>query len=94
MKEINQVPGNAPQETPAPFEVIIRTTDPECLANGGEPEVSVKCDGYFMAFEAGGKTAIHAQGSQNLNNIVSGLVNAFGGERVLMAALTVGRKIK
>lgn len=85
MKDINQVPGTAPQETPAPFEIIIRTTDPEYPANGGEPEISVKCDGYFVALHQGSKTNVQAHGEADVLSIIRGLLRNFGSDTVTCA---------
>jgi len=85
MKDINQVPGNAPQEAPAPFEIIIRTTDPEYLACGGEPECSAKCSGYFLLTRHGTKSTVQAQGDQDVCGVLRGLIDSFGIDRVSQA---------
>lgn len=93
MEGINTVEAKDPETTEQkmPFEIVIRTFDPEYLAHGAEPEQVIPCRGYMLCatLAEGGQTV--AQGLINERAVVSGIAKHIDHKELfMMAALGVG----
>ena len=93
MEGINTVEVKNPENTERemPFEIVIRTFDPEYLAHGAEPEQVIPCRGYMLCatLAEGGQTV--AQGLINEKAVVAGVArNISRKELFMLAALGVG----
>ena len=88
MSQINQIPGTPPLDTEkrSPFEIVIRTSDPDALANGGPVEQAVPCLGYVLFANLGDPTQMVAQGAVNWRDILTGLAGQVKDKSLFMAA--------
>lgn len=72
----------------APFEIVIRTLDPEYLKRGGPAEQVVPCTGYLLAVHTDDCTECHAQGELNALATATTLTRAIKEPMIWMMALS------
>jgi hypothetical protein len=90
MKEINRIEGKAPEVAAqdSPFEIVIRTKDPEYIAHGGPVEQVIPCNGYILCTTHEDRTQADAQGEINQYQVVRSIAQHIDSKKLfLMAAL-------
>lgn len=88
MDGINEVKGKAPESTEkvAPFEIVIRTRDPQYIAQGGPVEMVIPCKGYTLTAMQDGEHRFCAQGDVDELAVVAALARNFNHKHVFLAA--------
>ena len=88
MADINVVQGKAPDSTEreAPFEIVIRTRDPQYIEQGGPVEMVIPCKGYTLTATQDGEHRFCGQGDVDELAVVSALARNFKHKHVFLAA--------